>query len=182
MAHINANYSTTDLDAESASKSTSNSYAPQNNKSKTLKKLADTQAQRNESLFNINEKDKKETSSYIEGIGQIKTTEDIVSACANICGIMFAIVDTTGDNKPMLYQVAMKIILFLRERTTSSWLCDNKNDWAHLPYVFMWEFRGSCNLWLNFPKTQSTSGRSKTTNQISTPVKSPAPSRASRTS
>ena len=68
-AHINSNYSTTDLDANSASKSTSInafSYASQNNRSKTLEKLAEIQAQRNEALFNINEKDKKETSAYIE--------------------------------------------------------------------------------------------------------------------
>jgi len=143
-AHINANFSTTDLDAESATKSTSInafSYAPQNNKLKTLQKLADIQAHQNESLFNINEKDKKETSAYIEGIGQVDSNEDVVSACANICGIMFAIVDTTGSNKPILHQVVMKIILFIRERSTSIWMRDNKKDCAHLPYVFMWEIQ-----------------------------------------
>ena len=143
-AHINANFSTTDLDVNSASKSTSInafSYAPQNNRSKTLEKLAEIQAQRNEALFNINEKDKKETSAYIEGIGQIESTEDVISACANICGTMFAIVDTTGNNKPMLYQVATKIIFFLRGRMTSDWLRDHKNDCAQLPFVFMWEIQ-----------------------------------------
>ena len=57
-AHINSNNSTTDLDANSALKSTSInafSYAPQNNQLKTQQKLADIQAQRNEALFNINE-------------------------------------------------------------------------------------------------------------------------------
>jgi hypothetical protein len=144
MALMNANFATTELDAESASKSTSInafSYAPQNNKLKTQQKLADIQAHQNESLFNINEKDKKETSAYIEGIGQIETTEDVISACANICGITFAIVDTTGNNKPLLHQVAMKIIIFLRERSTSGWMRDNKNECAHLPYVFMWEIQ-----------------------------------------
>ena len=143
-AHINANFSTTDLDAESTTKSTSInafSYAPQNNKSKTLKKQADIQAHQNESLFNINEKDKKETSAYIEGIGQIESNEDVISACANICGITFAIVNTTGDKKPILHQAMMKIILFIRERSTSRWMRDNKKDCAHLPYVFMWEIQ-----------------------------------------
>jgi hypothetical protein len=172
-AHINANFSTTDLDAESTTKSTSInafSYAPQNNKSKTLKKQADIQAHQNESLFNINEKDKKETSAYIEGIGQIESNEDVISACANICGIMFAIVNTTGDKKPILHQAMMKIILFIRERSTSGWMRDNKKDCAHLPYG------------LGFPKTLSTSGRSKATIQTSRQVISPSPSRASRPS
>ena len=35
----------------------------------------------------------------------------------------------------------MKIIRFIRERSTSGWMRDNKKDCAHLPYVFMWEIQ-----------------------------------------
>jgi hypothetical protein len=54
---------------------------------------------------------------------------------------VFAIVDTTGNNKPILHQVVMKIIFFIRERSTSSWMRDNKKDCAHLPYVITTIFR-----------------------------------------
>jgi hypothetical protein len=65
---------------------------------------------------------------------------------------MFAIVDTTGDNKPMLHQVATKIIFFLRGKMTTDWLRDHKNDCAQLLFVFMWEIQRFLQCLVKFSK------------------------------
>ncbi len=56
--------------------------------------------------------------------------------CANMCGVMLAIVDVS-KSKPLLYQFAWKIIKFIENKKTKTWMRDNRDSIAHLPMILM---------------------------------------------
>ncbi len=53
-----------------------------------------------------------------------------------MCRVQLAIVDVS-KSKPLLYQFAWKIIKFIENKKTKTWLCDNIDSIAHLPMVFI---------------------------------------------
>ena len=61
--------------------------------------------ERNETNWKIVEKDRKQISSVIEGVGRITSMNDVAMTCANVCGVQLAIVDVS-TSKPILYQFA----------------------------------------------------------------------------
>jgi hypothetical protein len=42
--------------------------------------------------------------------------EDVCMTCANMCGVQLAIVDVSKFTKPLLYQFAWKIIMFIENK------------------------------------------------------------------
>jgi hypothetical protein len=75
----------------------------------------DFDLERNKKSFAVSKKDCKQVSSHIKGIGKINTMDDVAMTCANICGVQLAIVDIVAL-KPILYQIAWKIIKFIENK------------------------------------------------------------------
>jgi hypothetical protein len=62
--------------------------------------------------------------------------EEVAMTCANICGIQLAMIDIMA-RKPLLFQLAWKVIRFIENKKTKTWMRDNSDSIAHLPMVFM---------------------------------------------
>jgi hypothetical protein len=62
--------------------------------------------------------------------------EDVCMTCANMCGVMLALVDVS-KSKPLLYQFVWKIIKFIKNKKTKTWMRDNRDSIVHLPMIFM---------------------------------------------
>jgi hypothetical protein len=92
--------------------------------------LSEIKGERNKIKWRINDKDKKQTTSIIKGVRQIKTMEDVCMTCANMCGVQLAIVDVS-KSKPLLYQLAWKFIKFIKNKN-QTWMCNNKDGIAPL--------------------------------------------------
>jgi hypothetical protein len=92
-------------------------YAPQTNRTMVKAASNELEEERNKMNWRIVEKDKKQVTSVIKGIGQINTMEDVCMTCANMCGVQLAIVDAS-KNKPNLYQFIWKIIKFIESKKT----------------------------------------------------------------
>ena len=138
-AHLNASFQNVDLESGAMYKSTLINpfhYAPQTNRTMVKAASNELEEERNKMNWRIVEKDKKQVTSVIKGIGQINTMEDVCMTCANMCGVQLAIVDAL-KNKPILYQFVWKIIKFIENKKTKTWLHDNKDCIMNLPMVFM---------------------------------------------
>jgi len=62
--------------------------------------------------------------------------EEVAMTCANICGVQLAMIDITAG-KPLLFQLAWKVIRLIENKKTKTWMRDNSDSIAHLPMVFM---------------------------------------------
>ena len=137
--HLNASFQSSDLETGSMYKSTSLNpfhYAPQGNRKMILEATAKMDEERNELNWRIVEKDRSKISSLIEGIGRVNNMDEVAMTCANICGVQLAMVDITAG-KPLLFQFAWKVIRFIENKKTKTWMRDNSDCIAHLPMIFM---------------------------------------------
>ena len=137
--HLNASFQSSDLETGSMYKSTSINpfhYAPQGNRKLISEATAKMDEERNELNWRIVEKDRNKISSLIEGIGQVNSVDEVAMTCANICGVQLAMVDMTAG-KPLLFQLAWKVIRFIENKKTKTWMRDNSDCIAHLPMIFM---------------------------------------------
>ena len=117
-AHLNASFQSIDLETGSIYKSTSINpfhYAPQTNRVLVKAANSEMEEERNEMNWKIVEKDRKQISSMIEGVGRITSMNDVAMTCANVCGVQLAIVDVS-TSKPILYQFAWKLIKFIENK------------------------------------------------------------------
>ena len=138
-AHLNASFQCADLESNMLYKNPSINpfhYAPQVNRALVKAATVEIEEERNQFNWRINEKDKKQISSVIEGVGRIESIDDVSRTCANMCGVMLAIVDVS-KSKPLLYQVAFKFIKMIENKKTQTWMRDNSDSIAHVPFVFM---------------------------------------------
>ena len=137
--HLNASFQSSDLETGSMYKSTSINpfhYAPQGNRKLISEATAKMDEERNELNWRIVEKDRNKISSLIEGIGRVNSVDEVAMTCANICGVQLAMVDMTAG-KPLLFQLAWKVIRFIENKKTKTWMRDNSDCIAHLPMIFM---------------------------------------------
>jgi hypothetical protein len=137
--HLNASFQSADLKSSTIYKSASINpfqYAPQNNCKLVQVAANKIKEERNKIKWRTVEKDRKQNSSLIEGVGRINLMEDVAMTCANICGMQIAIVDVLSV-KPLLYQFANKLIKFIKIKKTKTWMRDNIDSLVHLPMVFM---------------------------------------------
>ena len=137
--HLNASFQSSDLETGSMYKSTSINpfhYAPQGNRKLISEATAKMDEERNELNWRIIEKDRNKISSLIEGIGRVNSVDEVAMTCANICGVQLAMVDMTAG-KPLLFQLAWKVIRFIENKKTKTWMRDNSDCIAHLPMIFM---------------------------------------------
>ncbi len=138
-AHLNASFQCADLKAGLMYKNPSINpfhYGLQTNRALVKAASAKIQEERNQINWKINDKDKKVISSVIEGVGRIKTMDDVCMTCTNMCGAMLAIVDVT-KSKPLLYQVAWKFIKLIENKKMKTWMRKNSDNIAHLSFVLM---------------------------------------------
>ena len=137
--HLNASFQSSDLETGSMYKSTSLNpfhYAPQGNRKIILEASNKMNEERNEVNWRIIEKDRSKISSLIEGVGRVNNMEEVAMTCANICGVILAMVDITAG-KPLLFQLASKLIRFIENKKTKTWMRDNSDCIAHIPMIFM---------------------------------------------
>jgi hypothetical protein len=137
--HLNASFQSLDLKAALIYKSTSIHpfhYALQNNRKLIIDAANKMDEEQNKINWRIVKKDRSKIASMIEGVGHINSMEDVAMTCANICSVQLAMVIVLAG-KPLLYQCAGKVICFIENKKTKTWLRDNLNSIAHLPMVFM---------------------------------------------
>jgi hypothetical protein len=118
--HLNASFQSFDLEAGAIYKSTSINlfqYAPQNNHLLVKAATSEMEEARNEINWKFANKDRKQISSIIKGVGRVNSMEDVAMTCANMCGVQLAIVDVS-TTKPLLYQFALKMIKFIENKKT----------------------------------------------------------------
>jgi hypothetical protein len=137
--HLNASFQIADLETGTIYKSALIHlfhYAPQNNRKLVKDAAKKNEEEHNEINWRIIEKDRKQVSSMIEGVGRVNTMDDVAMTCANICGVQLAIADVSAG-KPLLYQFAWKVIKFIENKKNKNWMGDNSDCIAHSPMVFM---------------------------------------------
>jgi hypothetical protein len=138
-AHLNASFQSADLESNMMYKNPSINpfhYAPQDCRALVKAATVEIEEERNQFNWRVNEKDKKQISSVIEGVGRIESIDDVSRTCANMCGVMLAIVDVS-KTKPLLYQVAYKFIKMIENKKTQTWMRENSDSIAHVPFVLM---------------------------------------------
>jgi hypothetical protein len=84
--------------------------------------------------------------------------EDVCMTCANMCGVQLAIVNAS-KNKPILYQFVWKIINFIENKKTKTWLRNNKDCIMHLPMVFMGKIHHFFQHLANFSQNSVTTNK-----------------------
>ncbi len=120
--HLNASFQCADLESNMLYKNPLINpfhYAPQVNRALVKAATVEIEEERNQLNWRVNEKDKKQISSVIEGVGRIETIDDVSRTCANMCGVMLAIVDVS-KSKPLLYQVAYRFIKMIENKRNAN--------------------------------------------------------------
>jgi hypothetical protein len=120
--HLNASFQSFDLEAGAIYKSTSINpfqYALQNNRILVKAATSEMEEACNKVNWRVVDKDRKQVSSVIEGVGRIKSMEDVAMTCVNMSSVQLAIVDIL-TNTPFLYQFLLKVIKFIENEKLES--------------------------------------------------------------
>jgi hypothetical protein len=134
--HLNTSFQSSDLETGTIYKSAlihQLHCAPQTLVKDAAKEIKE---EHNKINWGIVEKDRKQVSLMIKGVGHVNTMDNAAMTCTNICGVQLAIVDVSAG-KPLLYQSAWKVIKFIKNKNTKNWMRDNSDCIAHLPIFFM---------------------------------------------
>ena len=86
-AHLNASFQCADLESNTLYKNPSINpfhYAPQVCRALVKAATAEIEEERNQFNWRVSEKDKKQISSVIEGVGRIESIDDVSRTCANM--------------------------------------------------------------------------------------------------
>ncbi len=154
--HLNASFQSSDLETSAIYKSTSINpfqYAPQNNRALVKAAMVEMEETRNKINWKVVEKDRRQISSIIEGVGRVNSIEDVAMTCANMCGVQLAIIDVT-TNKPLLFQFALKVIRFIENKKQESG-CAITRKTLHTYRWFSWaRFTSFFNTLHPSPRTQ----------------------------
>jgi hypothetical protein len=137
-AHLNASFQCANLETNMMYKNLPINpfhYAPQNCHALVKAALVEIKEEQNKFNWKVNEKDQKQISPIIEGVGHVKLMDNISGTCTNMCGVMIAIVDISMT-KPLLYQVAYKFIKIIKNKKLQTWMCNNNESIAHLPFFY----------------------------------------------
>ncbi len=123
-AHLNASFQCANLEGNMMYKNPSINpfhYTPQN--CRALVKAASVKIKEEQNKFNwkVNEKDKKQISSIIEGVRPVESMDNISRTCTNMCRVMLTIVDVSMT-KPLLYQVTYKFIKIIKNKKMQTWM------------------------------------------------------------
>jgi hypothetical protein len=127
--HLNASFQSSDLETGTINKSASIHpfhYSPQTNRKLVKDTAKKIEEEPNEINWCIVEKDRKQVSLMIEGVGHVNTMNNVAMTCANICSIQLTIVDVSAG-KPLLYQFTWKVIKFIENKKTKNWMHDNSD-------------------------------------------------------
>jgi hypothetical protein len=117
-AHLNASFQSVDLETGMIYKSTLiNPFhcPPQTNHVLVKATNSEMEEEQNKLNWTIVEKDRKQVSLMIKGVGHVTSLDDVAMTCANICRVQLTIVDVTAL-KSILYQLAWKIIKFIKNK------------------------------------------------------------------
>ena len=116
--HLNASFQSSNLETGAIYKSTSINpfqYAPQHNRELVKAALTEMEEARNKINWKVVDKDRKQISSIIKGVGRVKSIKDVAMTCANMCGVQLAIIDVK-TNKPLLFQFVLEVIKFIESK------------------------------------------------------------------
>ena len=95
------------------------------------------QIAKNERVFNFIKSHCKILKTMIEWLGQIMGMDSIVNICTRICCVITAIFDIQpGNPVPLLYQVSIKTIGFVKHLDFICWQDDVQDNVPLLPYNF----------------------------------------------
>ena len=95
------------------------------------------QIAKNECEFNFIKSHCKVLKTMIEGLGKITGMDCIMMICANICCIITALYNIQPLNPvPLLYQVAIKTISFIKHLDFIHWHTYVRKSVPQLPYIF----------------------------------------------
>jgi len=79
----------------------------------------------NEREFDFIESRRKALKTTIEGLGKITSMDCIVKICADVCCVITALFDIqSGNPVPLLYQVSIKMIGFIKHLDFIRWHAD----------------------------------------------------------
>ena len=96
------------------------------------------QIAKNEREFDFIESHRKVLKTTIEGLGKITSMDCIVKICANVCCVITALFDIQpGNPVPLLYQVSIKMIGFIKHLDFIRWHADVRESVPQLPYIFL---------------------------------------------
>jgi hypothetical protein len=95
------------------------------------------QIAKNEREFDLIESHRKALKTTNEGLGKITSMDCIVKICMNICCVITALFDIQpGNPVPLLYQVFIKMIGFIKHFDFIPWHADVRESAPQLPYIF----------------------------------------------
>ena len=96
------------------------------------------QIAKNERKFDFIESHRKALKTTIEGLGKITSMDCIVKICADVCCVITALFDIQpGNPVPLLYQVSIKMIGFIKHLDFIRWHADVRESVPQLPYIFL---------------------------------------------
>jgi len=160
---LNARFQYTDLDGAMAYESTEINvfhFGPQSDASLVnAVRICDANA-RNEIEFKIHESQRTKINSTIEGIGRVNNIEVVVKVCANMCGIIWSIIDMQKGGYRLLHEFSIKIVLCIRNPSFQRWYLKKSKQLTHLHFIFMQKLHHVFVLLAQF------SSNSKNTNSI----------------
>jgi hypothetical protein len=116
--HLNASFQSADIKTSLIYKSAlihPFHYAPQTNYLLVTAAAKEIDKERNKINWRMVEKDRKNISLMIKGVGRINLMEDVTMTCANICGMQITIVNVASA-KPILYQFVIRLIKFIENK------------------------------------------------------------------
>ena len=95
------------------------------------------QIAKNEREFDFIEYHCKSLKTLIEGLGKITSMDCIMKICANACCLITALFDIQpGNPVPLLYQVSIKMIGFIKHLDFIRWHADVHESVPQLSYIF----------------------------------------------
>ena len=97
------------------------------------------QIAKNECEFNFIESHCKALKTMIEGLDKITSIDCIVKICVNlVCCVITALFDIQpGNPVPLLYQVSLKMIGFIKHLDFIHWHANVCESIPQLPYIFL---------------------------------------------
>jgi hypothetical protein len=96
------------------------------------------QIAKNEREFDFIESHCKVLKTTVEGLGKITGMDCIMKICTNICCVITALFDIQpGNSVPLLYQVAIKTINFIKHLDFIHWHANVRESVPQLPYIFL---------------------------------------------
>ncbi len=113
------------------------SFFGQSNSARVEASCEAKQVAKNEQEFDFINAHRKALKTTIEGLGKITSMDCIVKICANVCCVITALFDICpGNPAPLLYEICIKTIGFIKHLDFICWYEDVRESIPQLQYIF----------------------------------------------